>query len=55
MSVLVLAQHDNSSLDGATRRAVTAGKQLSNSITVLVAGGDCEAVAQQARRPREAE
>ncbi|MFT4808073.1 MAG: electron transfer flavoprotein alpha subunit [Paraglaciecola sp.] len=49
MSVLVLAQHDNSSLDGATRRAVTAGKQLSNSITVLVAGGDCEAVAQQAR------
>lgn len=49
MSILVLAQHDNKCLNGGTRRAVTAARQLGDPVTVLVAGGDCEAVAEQAR------
>ena len=48
MSVLVLAQHDNKVLNGGTRRAVTAATQLGDTVVVLVAGGDCEAVARQA-------
>jgi electron transfer flavoprotein alpha subunit len=48
MSVLVLAQHDNKQLNGGSRRAVTAALQLGDTVCVLVAGGDCNAVAEQA-------
>jgi len=52
MSVLVLADHDNSELKPQTLNAVTAAKQLCASaggeVTVLVAGADCQSVADAA-------
>jgi electron transfer flavoprotein alpha subunit len=46
-SVLVLADHSNSSLGLSTQSCVTAAKQLGD-VTVLVAGKDCGAAAQAA-------
>jgi electron transfer flavoprotein alpha subunit len=48
MAVLVLAQHDNHSLDKASLHAVTAAGQLGPEVDLLVAGQDCGAVAQAA-------
>jgi electron transfer flavoprotein alpha subunit len=48
MSTLILAEHDNDSLKAATLSAVTAATQLGGEITVLVAGANCDAAAQQA-------
>ena len=41
MAVLILAKHDNSSLNDATAKTVTAAKAMGGDITVLVAGNDC--------------
>jgi len=49
MSVLVLAEHDNSELKAATLNAVTAAKELGD-VTVLVAGAGCQAVADAAAK-----
>lgn len=48
MSVLILAEHDNNSLAGATLNAVTAAQQLGDDIHVLVAGANCGAAAEAA-------
>ncbi|MBU2964596.1 FAD-binding protein [Amphritea sp. 2_MG-2023] len=48
MAILIIAEHDNQSLKGATLNAVTAATQLSGDIHVLVAGGGCQAVADEA-------
>ncbi len=48
MSTLILAEHDNDSLKAATLSAVTAAGELGGDITVLVAGANCGAAAQQA-------
>jgi electron transfer flavoprotein alpha subunit len=48
MAILIIAEHDNQSLKGATLNAVTAATQLSGDIHVLVAGGGCQAVAEEA-------
>ncbi|RTE67508.1 electron transfer flavoprotein subunit alpha/FixB family protein [Amphritea opalescens] len=48
MAILIIAEHDNQSLKGATLNAVTAATQLSGDIHLLVAGGDCQAAADQA-------
>ena len=45
MAVLILAKHDNTTLNDATAKAVTAAKAMGGDITVLVAGQDCAAVA----------
>ena len=37
MSVLVIAEHDNSELKSATLNAVTAAKEISGDIDILVA------------------
>ena len=50
MSVLVLAEHDNSELKPATLNAVTAAAQLDSDIHILVAGTDCGGVAEQASK-----
>jgi electron transfer flavoprotein alpha subunit len=47
MSVLVVAEHDNSHLKPATLNCVAAASQL-GEVTVLVAGRNCRAVADQA-------
>ena len=45
MSVLVIAEHDNKTLKGATLNTITAGLKLADAVDVLVAGAGCEAVA----------
>ncbi len=47
MSVLLIAEHDNSQLRPATLNAATAAAQL-GEVTVLVAGRDCATVAEAA-------
>ena len=49
MSVLILAEHDNSELKPATLNTVTAASQLGD-VTVLVAGSGCAAVGEQAAK-----
>lgn len=44
MTVLVIAEHDNSSLKGATLNAVSAATEISSDIHLLVAGHDCSSV-----------
>jgi len=48
MAVLLVAEHDNQTLNGATAKALTAAKALGNPVHILVAGAGCEAVAQKA-------
>jgi electron transfer flavoprotein alpha subunit len=50
MAVLVLAKHDNATLNDATAKTVTAAKAMGGDITVLVAGKDCAAVAEAAAK-----
>jgi electron transfer flavoprotein alpha subunit len=47
MAVLVVAEHDNAGLKGATLNTVTAAAEL-GEVTVLVAGADCRAAADAA-------
>ncbi len=47
MSYLVIAEHDNVTLKPATRACLSAAKQLSETVTVLVAGEDCKQVANE--------
>ncbi len=48
MSTLVIAEHDNATLKGATLNAVTAAQALGADIDILVAGAGCDAAAQAA-------
>ena len=50
MATLVLAEHNNASLDEATAKAVTAAQQISKPVHVLVAGSDCASAAEQAAK-----
>jgi electron transfer flavoprotein alpha subunit len=50
MAALVLAEHNNSSLDEATAKTVTAAAQISASVHILVAGANCGGVAEQAAK-----
>ena len=45
MAVLVIAEHDNQSLKGATLNTVTAAARLGDDVHILVAGYNCRAVA----------
>jgi len=48
MAILVIAEHDNTSLRAATLNTVTAALQLGNDVHILVAGSGCASVAAQA-------
>jgi electron transfer flavoprotein alpha subunit len=48
MSILVIAEHDNTSLKAATLNTVAAAAKIGGDITVLVAGGGCEAAGKAA-------
>jgi electron transfer flavoprotein alpha subunit len=51
MAVLVIAEHDNQSIRAATLNTVTAALACgAGDVTVLVAGSDCSAAAQQAAK-----
>lgn len=53
MSVLVIAEHDGSDLKQSTLSTITAASQLSDAITLLVAGNACLKVAEQALKIKE--
>jgi len=50
MAALVLAEHNNASLNEATAKAVTAALQISTPVHVLVAGADCAQAAAEAAK-----
>ena len=50
MTTLLLAKHDNKTLNEATRKALTAAKQLGAPVHVLVAGQGCRGVADAAAK-----
>ena len=50
MTVLVLVEHDNASLNVATLSAVAAAQDMGGDIHMLVAGESCGAVAEEAAR-----
>ena len=50
MAVLVIADHDNTTLKDNTEKTVTAAAKLSGDIDILVAGKGCKAVADAAAR-----
>ena len=50
MTILVYAEHDNKELKSATLSTVTAAAKMGGDIHVLVAGADCQAVAEEAAK-----
>ncbi len=50
MAILVTAEHDNHTLKQSTLNTVAASTQLNDEIHVLVAGFNCQAVAEQAAK-----
>ena len=50
MAVLLIAEHDNSVLNGVTAKALTAAAALGAPVHVLVAGKDAKGAAEQAAR-----
>ena len=48
MSILIIAEHDNNELKGATLNTVAAGVAIGGDIDILVAGTDCGSVAEAA-------
>ncbi|WP_392384760.1 electron transfer flavoprotein subunit alpha/FixB family protein [Marinomonas primoryensis] len=47
MSILILAEHDNQSLQAVTLNVLAAAQAIDDDITVLVAGHECASVADQ--------
>ncbi|WP_339862003.1 electron transfer flavoprotein subunit alpha/FixB family protein [Thalassospira alkalitolerans] len=50
MSILVIAEHDNTELKVATLNTVAAAQKIGGDITILVAGENCRAVADAAAK-----
>ncbi|WP_417665753.1 electron transfer flavoprotein subunit alpha/FixB family protein [Pseudidiomarina sp.] len=50
MSILVIAEHDNATLNPATLKTLAAAKQIGGDIHLLVAGEGCQAVADEAAK-----
>lgn len=50
MSILVFAEHDNSTLKADTLKTVAAAQAIGGDIHILVAGSDCQNVAQEAAK-----
>ena len=50
MSILVIAEHDNAELKGATLNTIAAAKAIGGDIHVLVAGAGCGAVGEAAAK-----
>ena len=50
MSILVFAEHDNSSLKSDTLKTVAAAQAIGGDIHILVAGANCQSVAEEAAK-----
>ncbi|MCJ7838866.1 MAG: electron transfer flavoprotein subunit alpha/FixB family protein, partial [Burkholderiales bacterium] len=46
MSILVIADHDNQTIRGATLNTVAAAAKIGGDVVLLIAGGGCAAAAQ---------
>ena len=47
---LLLADHNNETLNSATAKALTAALQMGGAVDILVAGKDCQAIAEEAAK-----
>jgi len=50
MTVLLLAEHTNDALNAATGKALSAAREVSDDVHVLVAGHNCRPAAEAAAR-----
>lgn len=50
MAILLIAEHNNSALSGATAKALTAAKEIGGDVHVLVAGQSCGPAAEAASK-----
>ncbi len=50
MSILILAEHNNSEIASATLHTVTAAAQIGGNIHILIAGSNCDGAAQAAAK-----
>ena len=50
MAILVIAEHDNATLKGATLNTITAATKIGGDVEVLVAGAGCGAAAEAAAK-----
>ena len=50
MSILVIAEHDNTNLKGATLNTLAAAKEIGDEITLLIAGSDIASVTSEAQQ-----
>ena len=50
MSILVIAEHDNTNIKGATLNTLAAAKEIGSEITLLVAGSDIASVTSEAQQ-----
>lgn len=50
MTTLLIAEHDNNNISDSVRKAITAAKEIGETVDVLVAGKDCNSVADEAAK-----
>jgi electron transfer flavoprotein alpha subunit len=50
MSILVIAEHDNTNLKGATLNTIAAAKEIGSDITLMVAGSNIESVVNESKQ-----
>ena len=50
MTTLLIAEHDNDNISDSVRKAITAAKEIGETVDILVAGKDCNSVADEAAK-----
>ena len=50
MTTLLIAEHDNSNLNESVKKAITAALSIGEKVDLLVAGNDCNSVANEAAK-----
>ena len=50
MTTLLIAEHDNNNISDSLRKAITAAKEIGETVDILVAGKDCNSVADEAAK-----
>ena len=50
MTTLLIAEHDNNNISDSVRKAITAAKEIGETVDILVAGKDCNSVADEAAK-----
>ena len=50
MTTLLIAEHDNNNISDSVRKAITAAREIGETVDILVAGKDCNSVADEAAK-----